>query len=44
MLDDKYKSNILSKMSEFDDRYRFIIDVCELPTLPFFSILSYILD
>ena len=44
MLDDKYKSNILSKKSEFDDRYRFIIDVCELPNLPFFSILSYILD
>ena len=44
MLDNKYKNEIHSKMSEYDDKLRLLIDVCELPNLPFFIILSYILD
>jgi hypothetical protein len=44
MLDNKYKNEIHAKKSEYDDRLKLLIDVCELPNLPFFIILSYILD
>ena len=44
MLDNKYKNEINAKKSEYDDRLKLLIDVCELPNLPFFIILSYILD
>ena len=44
MLDNKYKDEIHAKKSEYDDRFKLLIDVCELPNLPFFIILSYILD
>jgi len=44
MLDNKYKDEIHSKKSEYDDKLQLLIDICELPNLPFFIILSYILD
>jgi len=44
MLDNKYKDEIHAKKPEYDDRLKLLIDVCELPNLPFFVILSYILD
>lgn len=44
MLDNNYKKKVVSKKFEYDDRHRLVMDMCELPNLPFFRILSYIFD
>jgi len=44
MLDKEYKNKIHVERKEYDDKLSLLVDICELPNLPFFVILSYILD
>ncbi len=44
MLDNEYKNKIHAERKEYDDKLSLLVDICELPNIPFFVILSYILD